>query len=123
MTHNELLNEADMLKGNIARMMVTKELDELLTMFEVAETRLETIYQERCKELDDEIKVGDEVYHLDRTNPRVVTSVQEAENGYIAVQMTQNGKWTTNMTHSLKKTGRHFSQINEVLKQIRGEER
>lgn len=36
MTHKELLNETDMLQGNINRMMVTNDKDELLKMYAFA---------------------------------------------------------------------------------------
>lgn len=51
MTHKELMNEADMLQGNINRMMVTKDNTELLTMFAFAIERLSRIYRERTFEL------------------------------------------------------------------------
>lgn len=47
MTHKELMNEADMLKGNINRMMVTDDKNELLNMYSFALRRLEKIYRER----------------------------------------------------------------------------
>jgi hypothetical protein len=47
MTHKELMNEADMLKGNINRMMVTDDNMELLTMYAFALERLSKIYRER----------------------------------------------------------------------------
>lgn len=47
MTHKELLNEADMLQGNINRMMVTKDNTELITMYTFALERLSKIYRER----------------------------------------------------------------------------
>jgi hypothetical protein len=47
MTHKELMNEADMLQGNINRMMVTDDKDELLNMYTTALGRLEKIYRER----------------------------------------------------------------------------
>ena len=47
MTHKELLNEADMLQGNINRMMVTNDKDELLKMYTFALERLSKIYRER----------------------------------------------------------------------------
>ena len=53
MTRKELMIEADMLQGNINRMMVTKDSKELMSMYEWAERRLQTIYRERVKELDD----------------------------------------------------------------------
>ena len=46
-THKELMNEADMLQGNINRMMVTNDKDELLKMYAFALERLEKIYIER----------------------------------------------------------------------------
>lgn len=47
MTHKELMNEADMLEGNINRMMVTDDKDELMNMYIFALKRLEKIYKER----------------------------------------------------------------------------
>ena len=40
----DLIIECDMLKGNINRMMVTHDHEELLTMFAYAHKRLENIY-------------------------------------------------------------------------------
>ena len=53
MTRKELMIEADMLQGNINRMMVTNDPKELMNMYEWAERRLQTIHKERVKELDD----------------------------------------------------------------------
>ncbi len=47
MTHKELMNEADMLEGNINRMMVTDDKNELMNMFVFALRRLEKIFRER----------------------------------------------------------------------------
>ena len=47
MTHKELMNEADMLNGNINRMMVTDDKNELMNMYSFALRRLEKIYKER----------------------------------------------------------------------------
>ena len=47
MTHKELMNEADMLQGNINRMMVTDDKNELMDMYVFALRRLEKIYKER----------------------------------------------------------------------------
>lgn len=52
LTRQELMIEADMLQGNINRMMVTKDPKELMMMYEFAERRLQTIHRERVKELD-----------------------------------------------------------------------
>lgn len=47
MTHKELMNEAEMLKGNINRMMVTDDKNELINMYSFALRRLEKIFRER----------------------------------------------------------------------------
>lgn len=47
MTRKELMNEADMLEGNINRMMVTDDKNELMNMYSFALRRLEKIYKER----------------------------------------------------------------------------
>lgn len=51
MTHEELMDEADTLKGNINRMMVTDDKDELLNMYTTALGRLEKIFKERVSEI------------------------------------------------------------------------
>ena len=53
MSHQELMIESDLLQGNINRMCVTKDLDELKSMYEFALYRLEKIYdwkQHKLKE-------------------------------------------------------------------------
>lgn len=68
------------------------------------------------------IRVGDEVYFLDERYPRVVTNITKAEGkNTVAVQLTQNGKWCADDVTGLHKTGRHFDQIEEVLKALKGE--
>lgn len=52
MTHQELLNESDMLEGNINRMMVTDDIKELREMYDWACKRLAKIYTVRFEELD-----------------------------------------------------------------------
>lgn len=47
MTKKELMGEAEMLKGNINRMMITNDKDELLKMYAFAHERLSRIYRER----------------------------------------------------------------------------
>lgn len=46
MTRQQLMNECDMLQGNINRMMVTDDEDELLRMFAFAHKRLGNIFWE-----------------------------------------------------------------------------
>ena len=47
MTRQELMNEADMLQGNINRMMVTDDRMELANMYHIALERIARIYRER----------------------------------------------------------------------------
>ena len=51
MTHKELMNEADMLQGNINRMVVTDDNEELLRMYAFALERLGKIYRHKAFEL------------------------------------------------------------------------
>ena len=51
MKEQMLINLSDMLQGNINRMMVTDDTEELLNMYMWAERRLHTIYKERLKEI------------------------------------------------------------------------
>lgn len=46
MTQQELMNECDMLQGNINRMMVTDDAEELLRMFAFAHKHLGNIFWE-----------------------------------------------------------------------------
>ena len=52
MTHRELMIEADMLQGNINRMLVTKNPKELQKMHEIAEYRLQKIHCAKVIELN-----------------------------------------------------------------------
>ena len=52
MTRQQLMNECDMLQGNINRMMVTNDHEELLTMFAYAHKRLGDIYWQNKKRIN-----------------------------------------------------------------------
>lgn len=45
MTRQEMLIETDLLQGNLNRMCVTKDTEELERMYETAKRRLEKIYE------------------------------------------------------------------------------
>ena len=112
-----------MLKGNIARMMVTKDKVELSKMADVAMTRLENIYQERCKELDDEIKVGDVVNAEGYHKPVVVIAIHTPIGGETTYKvMNYFGDTSQEYRDAISKTGRHFPQIEEVIRKLKGEE-
>lgn len=68
---------------------------------------------EREKE-HEEICVGDEVYILDANHPKVVTYTD----GKSAVFISQRGCYGVDFIRNLKKTGRNFPEIAEVLKKM-----
>lgn len=72
------------------------------------------------KKQNDEIKVGDEVYNLDPENVRVVTAIYDDNKGYKqAVQICKNGKYVVDKVDTLKKTGKHYDEIESILDQTR----
>lgn len=50
--HKDLMLECDMLQGNINRMMVADNHEELLTMFAYAHHRLDNIYWQNKKRIN-----------------------------------------------------------------------
>ena len=78
------------------------------------------IAQAESEQVDDEIRVGDEVYLLDEHFPRVVTCIMK-KNGRnpLAVQFTKSGELCADDVRDLHKTGRHFDQIQEVLEALK----
>ena len=72
-------------------------------------------YEERQT---DEIKVGDEVHDKYNPYPRVVTSINKQD---MADLIDARGNAHSDSVFCLKKTGRHFPQIAEVLDQMRKE--
>ena len=77
-------------------------------------------YEEE-KKAEAEIKVGDEVYFSDENHTRVVFSIfyENAKEPRV-LQFTESGNYVVDNISDLHKTGRHFSQIEEVLKQMKG---
>lgn len=67
---------------------------------------------------DRKIKVGDEVYFEDYEDKRVVTNVDDG----IICAFSLDSSYAMTCIEKIHKTGRHFSQIAEVLEQLRGEE-
>lgn len=49
MNYQEMRNEKDMLVGNINRMFVTDDIDELCSMFVFAKERLDVLFKENCR--------------------------------------------------------------------------
>ena len=67
---------------------------------------------------NDVILVGDEVYLLDANYHAVVTAVWEKSGAVKTETLTQSGKLSCTNAADLHRTGRHFPQIEEVLKQM-----
>lgn len=78
-------------------------------------------YEEAQKKAEAEIKVGDEVI-VPNGKRCVVTGFNGGDNKWILC-IDENGDCGPNYHEKtdLKKTGRHFPQIEEVLKQMKGE--
>lgn len=77
-------------------------------------------YEEKQKQVADEIKVGDEVYIIMENYPSVVTCIfsESGLDNPKAVHITKSGKYAVTPLSQLHKTGKHFDQIAEVLKQL-----
>ena len=80
----------------------------------------------RCVEFSEyeakEIQVGDEVYNLDQENVRVVTAIYDDDKGHKqAVQICKNGKYAVDKVDTLKKTGKHYNGIENILYEMKGE--
>ena len=73
-------------------------------------------YEDKQKQ-DAEIKVGYEVYNLDRDNKLVVTAID----GNKAIQLCSNGKYTVDDIDTLHWTGREDLRIKKVLEKITNE--
>lgn len=73
-------------------------------------------YEDKQKQ-DAEIKVGYEVYNLDRENKRIVTAID----GNKAIQLCSNGKYTVDNIDTLHWTGREDLRIKKVLENITNE--
>lgn len=76
-------------------------------------------YEEKQEEKQtDKIKVGDEVVYCCVGNKYVVTWVNE---NYINGISVEDGSVIEEYTEKFLKTGKHYSEIEKVLKQMKGE--
>ena len=71
---------------------------------------------------DEEIRVGDEVYIINENNKSVVTNIFNASHGPVAMLLSGDAKWIDVGLQYLNKTGKHYDAIEEVLKELRGDE-
>ena len=71
---------------------------------------------EEWKKQKDEIRAGDEVRYSDGDVINAVVIDEPYENGYIV--LTENGCVETHDGIMLIKTGRHFNEIEELLKKM-----
>ena len=70
----------------------------------------------------DGIRVGDEVYIIDKNNKGVVVNILNASHGPVAILLSGDAKWIDVGLQYLNKTGKHYDAIEEVLKELRGDE-
>jgi len=70
--------------------------------------------KQKCKQTEDEIKVGYEVYNIDRDNKRIVTAID----GNKAIQLCSNGKYTVDNIDTLHWTGRPSKVTVEQMDKI-----
>lgn len=78
-------------------------------------------YEEQQKQTDAEIRVGDEVYAFEHCDlKRIVIYIND--NGDVADTLLPSGMIMSATLKDLTKTGKHYSQIEEVLKELRGDE-
>ena len=77
-------------------------------------------YEQQKQDVKEEIKVGDEVeYLICGGGLEVITNIDRGE--YRLMDAYGNISYADGLRYH-KRTGRHFPQIVEVLKQLRGEE-
>lgn len=74
-------------------------------------------YEEKQKQTDGEIKVGDEIERIKGNKGRKYIVTKIIESDYINIIFDDGGVGYVNPIH-YRKTGRRFPQIEEVLKQI-----
>lgn len=86
-----------------------------LDTYQQAKGKIET-----WKKQEDEIHIGDEViYNGDRV---VVTDIFLQDITRLWIEgVTSSGKTVEAMESDIKKTGRHFPEVEEMLKKMRGE--
>lgn len=79
---------------------------------------------EKQKQKDDGIRVGDEVFILGNKNFRgVVTNFSVDEyDGLLFNVLIETGKKYLYKLNDITKTGKHYDAIEEVLKELRGDE-
>ena len=51
MNYKEMCTEKDMLEGNINRMFVTNDIEEVCNMYVFAKERLDVLFKENCKRI------------------------------------------------------------------------
>lgn len=74
----------------------------------------------KIKEYEKELvtfNVGDEVHFYDSNRKYIITSLLEAEKG---VFISANGKYTTNYLSQAVKTGKHYSELEKILDDLKG---
>ena len=99
--------------GHCDDMYYRKEYEEAVDM------AIKALEQEQK---EDKIRIGDEVYVIDKNYKSVVTSIYDTSHGPVAMLLSGNAKWIEMGLQYLSKTGKHYSQIDSVLEQLRRSE-
>ena len=94
-------------------------IGKLLSMSVSEAIKLVGEYEQKNQNEQEEIHVGDEVYAEDKEIKYVVTGISE-ESAHL-VDCKGNFAWTK--TYVLHKTGKHFNEIENVLKKMQEDER
>lgn len=80
-------------------------------------------YEEKQKQKDDEIHIGDEVILKRENTKAVVCDVSKyTDKQPYSILMGDDGMPVYVNKNDITKTGKHYSQIEEVLKKLRGDE-
>lgn len=95
----------------------TQYPSKVLEKFTAAEAIAKICEYEEKKKAEEEIKVGDEVYNTNNYRYAVVLKVFPSDDPQATIY-EDRGLIHTPPCRALKKTGRHFPQLAEVLKQM-----
>lgn len=99
---------------------LTPMTDDIVTKIEVAYNKgYDDGFKDGLKEKQD-IRIGDEVYYRDSEEKSVVVSL--ALNNRDMVCMSKNGRWWSEDPKKLRKTGKHYPEIVQVLAALGGDQ-
>lgn len=104
-------------KNNVFPKNPNYDVWDILRHYSASETIAKIKEYEKAQQRLDDFKVGDEVHFIDPNHKYVVTALLEAEKG---VFISANGKYTTNYLSQAVKTGKHYSELEKMLDELKG---